>query len=203
MPVLIPAPHPGRSCTREDTLDLAEPLVWTVEAFLTPAECTSLIERFEALGCGPAPISTGSGFRMEPDVRNNSRVIFDDPPLADDLDRKVRPHVPSRMFGVMAPAAICVNERFRGYRYEPSQRFASHFDGSFRRNEQEESTLTFMIYLNEGFAGGQTRFEDFGVDVVPRTGLALFFQHRLRHEGSRVESGVKYVLRSDVMYRAG
>ena len=41
------------------------------------------------------------------------------------------------------------------------------------------------------------RFHD--VSVTPKTGLALLFQHFLLHEGSSVTSGVKYVLRSDVM----
>ena len=36
--------------------------------------------------------------------------------------------------------------------------------------------------------------------MVPRPGMALLFQHRLLHEGCAVESGVQYVLRSDVMY---
>ena len=58
-----------------------------------------------------------------------------------------------------------------------------------------------MVYLNEGFAGGETRFHDYEVDVVPRTGMALLFQHRVLHEGCVVTTGTKYVLRSDVMYR--
>jgi hypothetical protein len=57
-----------------------------------------------------------------------------------------------------------------------------------------------MVYLNEGFGGGTTRFHDFDIDVRPRTGHALLFQHRLLHEGCEVASGTKYVLRSDVMY---
>lgn len=36
----------------------------------------------------------------------------------------------------------------------------------------------------------------------PRTGTALLFQHLLVHEGCVVRTGVKYVLRSDVMYRS-
>jgi hypothetical protein len=30
--------------------------------------------------------------------------------------------------------------------------------------------------------------------------MALLFQHEVLHEGCAVESGVKYVLRTDVMY---
>ncbi len=53
-----------------------------------------------------------------------------------------------------------------------------------------------------GFDGGATVFHDFGVQVTPRTGSALMFQHQLLHEGCVVQAGVKYVLRTDVMYTA-
>lgn len=58
--------------------------------------------------------------------------------------------------------------------------------------------LTFMIYLNEGYTGGETRFES--VSVAGKPGMALVFEHELLHEGAEVTAGVKYVLRSDVMY---
>ena len=43
-------------------------------------------------------------------------------------------------------------------------------------------------------------FHDFGVEVTPRARSALMFQ--LLHEGCVVQAGVKYVLRTDVMYTA-
>ena len=201
MPVLVPAPYPGRRSLRSDSLDKGQPLVWSVEDFWSAARCAETIARIEALGLRAAPVISGGREAMSPEIRNNTRVLIDDQPLADELDALVRPHVPAEMFGEMAPAPICVNERFRAYRYEPGQRFAPHFDGSFQRDRKEESLLTFMVYLNDGFGGGSTRFEDYDVEVRPKTGTALFFQHRLLHEGAKVQSGVKYVLRSDVMYR--
>src|SRR5262249_54566656 len=131
------------------------------------------------------------------DVRNNQRVMFDDHRLARDLHARIDDALPDRVCGMRKHG---VNERFRCYRYAPGQRFASHFDGAFRRDAHELSQLTFMIYLNDGFGGGATRFLDDGCEVVPRTGCALFFQHHILHEGALVTSGVKYVLRSDVMY---
>jgi len=47
-----------------------------------------------------------------------------------------------------------------------------------------------------------TNFLDLERTIEPRAGMALLFQHRLLHEGSEVTDGVKYVVRSDVMYRA-
>ncbi len=182
-----------------DSLDLEMPLVWTVPDLLTPEECSTLITRIEAVGCAPAPITTARGFVMRPDIRNNTRATIDDHDLAKTLFERVRRHVPEVMCGGMR--AIGANERFRCYRYEPGQRFAPHFDGAFIRDNDDESLLTLMVYLNEGFTGGETRFLDWDRAVVPRTGMALLFQHRLLHEGAAVVAGVKYVLRSDVMYR--
>jgi hypothetical protein len=38
--------------------------------------------------------------------------------------------------------------------------------------------------------------------VVPRAGRVAVFQHKLRHEGLPVLSGIKYAMRSDVIYEA-
>jgi prolyl 4-hydroxylase len=182
-----------------DSLDFEQPLAWTIPDLLTPDECSSLITRIEAVGCTPAPITTATGFVMRPDIRNNTRATIDDHDLAATLFARVRPHVPEVMCGGMR--AIGANERFRCYRYERGQRFGPHFDGAFIRDNDDESLLTMMVYLNEGFIGGETRFLECERLVVPRAGMALLFQHRLLHEGAAIVAGVKYVLRSDVMYR--
>jgi prolyl 4-hydroxylase len=193
--ILIPGP--GRPYVEGDSLDLCAPLVQTVADVLSPAECTRLIERIEALGPTTAPITTPRGFVMRTDIRNNDRVVFDDPDLARELFSRIRGAIAPRLCGMRALGA---NERFRCYRYSPGQRFAPHYDGAFARSERECSLLTLMVYLNEGFTGGATTFHDWDVHVKPRTGMALLFQHRLLHEGCELIEGVKYVLRSDVMY---
>ena len=177
---------------------MEDPVVFTVDGVMTPAECAALVARIEAMGPEAAPITTPRGFVMRPDIRNNTRVMFDDHALASDLFGRLQLELPRRMRGLTAVGA---NERFRCYRYEPGQRFAPHFDGAFRRDVHEVSQLTLMVYLNEGFGGGATEFHDLGQTIVPRTGMALVFEHRVLHEGCAVTSGVKYVLRSDVMYR--
>lgn len=180
-------------------LDLSQPLLWTVADVMTPMECASVIERIEALGPTSAPITTGQGFVMRPDIRNNTRVIIDDPHFAAELFRRITAHVPHVMKGMQV---VGVNERFRCYRYEPGQRFATHYDGAFIRNPQERSWLTFMVYLNEEFTGGETDFPVEKTKITPRTGMALLFQHHTLHEGCTVRSGTKYALRSDIMYRS-
>jgi hypothetical protein len=75
-----------------------------------------------------------------------------------------------------------------------------HIDGSYKRSETEFSYYTFMIYLNDGYEGGETKFAS-GEIIRPKTGTALIFEHRQRHEGAALISGIKYVLRSDIMYK--
>lgn len=183
----------------ERELATRNPLVLTLEGVLSPAECTALIERIEAAGPTAAPVTTSRGFVMMPEVRNNTRVMFDDPALAMTLFERVRSHVPERL---EEHWRLCgANERLRCYRYAPGEYFAPHFDGAFVRSENERSLLTFMVYLNECEAGGHTGFSDLELEVRPRPGRALLFSHRLRHEGATVLEGLKYVVRSDMMYR--
>jgi len=51
--------------------------------------------------------------------------------------------------------------------------------------------------------GGTTRFTDpYHLDVVPAAGKILIFQHDIMHQGSKVSAGIKYAIRTDVMYSA-
>jgi predicted 2-oxoglutarate/Fe(II)-dependent dioxygenase YbiX len=197
MTMQILVPGSGWPYVDGDKIDMSAPMVFTVAEVMSAAECRDQIARAEQVGFAAAPITTGAGFVMRPDIRNNERVMFDDVGLAAELFGRLRGALPERLCG---RRPVGVNERFRCYRYEPGQRFAPHYDGAFQRSAAERSELTFMVYLNDGFAGGRTAFHDFGVDVAPSAGLALLFQHQLLHEGCPVVSGVKYVLRSDVMY---
>jgi hypothetical protein len=53
--------------------------------------------------------------------------------------------------------------------------------------------------LNDDYEGGETKFNM--TSVKGRKGMALVFLHSLPHEGAEVKSGIKYVLRTDIMYR--
>lgn len=94
-----------------------------------------------------------------------------------------------------------------GPRYVPeirdnTRQFRWHRDGAFVRSNNQRSAYAIMVYLNDGFEGGATEFDlpDGILRVVPRAGMALVSEHQLRHQGAPVESGTKYVLRTDAMY---
>ncbi|HTD68472.1 MAG TPA: 2OG-Fe(II) oxygenase [Candidatus Limnocylindria bacterium] len=169
--------------------------IFTVPEFLLPAECADYIALSEKIGYEAATPATIDGAKLQPEIRNNNRVILDDSELVQALWLRAVQHVPTVLNGRQA---IGFNERIRFYRYDPSQQFAGHVDAPFRRANGEASQLTFMIYLNQEFEGGETKFDE--VEIVPKTGMALIFQHQLFHEGATIRKGRKYVLRTDVMY---
>lgn len=79
-----------------------------------------------------------------------------------------------------------------------------------------ETHYTLHLYLNDSkefdpssdLVGGATAFlsrerksRQRKMDVNPRAGSVLIFQHRgLLHEGSIVKEGTKYTVRSDILY---
>ena len=151
---------------------------------------------------------------------------------------------------------VGINRRFRVYKYEPgsSQTFAPHIDAGFPpggvslddddngysgkpflhwdathqypHSSEIVSRLTVLIYLNDDFTGGHTKFyapaserESFEDSIIasvkPRAGSILVFPQAVSeeaverarqiwplHEGSQVTSGdrAKYVIRTDVMF---
>lgn len=180
-------------------VDTKSKLLAKIPDVLSRSECQALMERIDSLNPTLAPINTSMGTRIRTDVRNNERAIFDDVELAARLFEKARPVVPEQMLNCRLVGA---NERFRCYRYKPGMRFAVHSDGSFERNEHERSFYTYLIYLNEDFEGGATNFAtEPELSIKPRTGLGLVFQHPIIHEGAEVLKGIKYVARTDLMYR--
>src|SRR5262249_5690618 len=83
--------------------------------------------------------------------------------------------------------------------------FGLHHDQSYRAADGSRSLLTLLVYLSDGddgVVGGETEFPEQGRVIAPRAGAALWFQHMLLHAGREVTAGVKYVLRTDVLYAA-
>jgi len=169
--------------------------VWEISNFFSPDECKKWIEFSEKLGYTEATVSLKSGAKMLKGIRNNERLMYTDIDLAQKLWERLKDFCPEIIEGYQA---IGLNEQFRFYKYNPQQRFKKHIDGSFERNASEKSIFTFLVYLNEDFEGGETAFNNFS--IIPKTGNALCFLHPQKHEGKILTKGIKYVLRSDVMY---
>jgi hypothetical protein len=176
--------------------------IFVIREFFSPEECALAIEKSEEGGYHEATLTTAMGFVMDKSTRNNARVISDEPEFAAILWERAQPFLPAKFDQW---EAIGFNERLRFYRYDVGQQFKLHMDGAFHRSSTEHSRLTFMIYLNDDFLGGETKFYFTNGNpklvIRPEQGMALVFIHPLLHEGAPVYEGRKYVLRTDVMYR--
>lgn len=111
--------------------------------------------------------------------------------------------------------AKSLNPQLRMYRYVKGHHFGQHYDESVEcaiahePKKKGHTKWTLLIYLtgDDEFSGGATIFyPDFGepaLSVHPSKGMALLHKHGddcLRHEAEYVKSGVKWVLRSDVVF---
>jgi prolyl 4-hydroxylase len=85
-------------------------------------------------------------------------------------------------------------------RYAPGQEYRLHSDAIAGAANQR--TMTVLLYLNQGFAGGETHFPELDITIVPRGGEALLFDNllvdgrpdpRARHAGKPVRAGTKWL----------
>lgn len=201
-------------------------LVWICEDFLTETQCDTIIANSEK-----------AGFEHL-EYRNSSRVIgfdsncvltdlitnnFNSEYLTQRLNKK-----PSSPYGFYSnyikwnPIEPNINKCFRINKYNESQEFKFHRDAQYTQSHLVKSSHSILIYLNDGFDGGETVFrfpkkqyvnpgltikqelELIGSDytdivIQPKRGQMIIFDQRLLHAGQPVKSGTKYVLRTDLI----
>ena len=178
-----------------------------LKGVLSAAECQALIARGFDQGFEQALVNRGDGTQeLITRVRNNERVIFDDNALARDLESRLMLHLeaefPYTFKDVFYKKA---GSHFRMYKYTPEQYFKPHRDGSFQDLDCE-SEITVLFYLNDT-DGGDTVLMPHGkgqewsfLYFTPKAGDVLMFEHPVWHEGRPVNSGEKFVLRTDLFY---
>lgn len=196
--------------------------LFTVPDFLTPPECEAFIKSAETHGFvhqGSLGPTRGEAFR------DNDRISVHDAILAEKLwkaglcnfflDIRVR-----------GKAAVGLSPNIRFYKYKVGQRFGQHIDESVDLGGGNTTEYTLLIYLSgglrskgkkilesahssarEALIGGETVFyaprKGIVAEVAPIAGMALFHIHGpqcMLHEARVVSKGVKYILRSDVLF---
>ena len=168
--------------------------IFTLDSVLSESECQSYIDYAENIGFEAATVALPGGSKLMKSVRNNQRVTVDSTEIADLVWSRIQHLIPS--VDELTPTRL--NERIRFYKYEKGERFNKHRDGRFSTDD-EESRLTILIYLNSGFEGGETEFEN--NTITATTGTGLCFVHEIKHKGCSIDQGIKYVLRTDIMFK--
>jgi prolyl 4-hydroxylase len=184
-------------------------MAFTLDNVLSREECRKLIATTEQVGYRPALVSTDFGMVYDSSYRFSDRCMIDSPPCADEIYKRIKPFLPAKFNGTCK--CLGLNERLRFLRYRPGNRFLPHRDGGFFKRDKngnivEESLFSILLFLNDvdvkNGSGGSTRFLDpedpeiSFVNIVPTAGSALVFEHRAFHQGTRVEAGEKYCVRS-------
>lgn len=172
---------------------------------LSKAECAALVERLE-----------GESFREQlsgdRDRVVRARCVFEDRELAQSYWERIRSHVRGLTETYADGFSPCpelhaplerfqpsgLNELLRCYKYLPGEQFRRHEDFAFEWSDTKRTFYTVLFYLNDEYTGGETTFDH--TMVIPETGLVVIFPHELYHSGNMVETGVKYALRSDVVF---
>jgi len=184
----------GLQCHGAPRLEL-----YTVENFVDSRICAALVELIK-VGLRPSTISSQGA--PEASFRTSRTCDLDERyPVVRELNRKIC-------------AALDANpayaEATQGQYYEVGQEFKAHTD-YFEAYELErfstatwgQRTWTFMVYLNEPAAGGETHFVDAGFAFRPKLGQAVIWNnlhpdgqpsaHTL-HQGMPVTSGAKAII---------
>lgn len=182
-----------------DYLDLRMPLWWTVDNAMAESMCSEYLARYRQSTEEQAPVITKEGVGIDLAVRDNTRVMWDDKEEANRLVAMLGDKVPQRWNNEVLVGG---NPRLRLYRYEPGQHHSAHWDTVVELGQGVRSRITLVFYLNGDFQGGATEFPEISLSVKPEKGRALLFQHRVLHTATVVTQGVKYVLRTDLLYRS-
>lgn len=149
--------------------------------FLTEDECNLLIVLGESGKLSPGTTSDKRiGYRRA-EVR-----WFNDEPIIKRIKSEV-----ARLSGIPEEN----QEDFHFVKYSQSGEYKKHYDGKSRAK-------TALIYLNNGFVGGETLFVNINKTIKPETGKLVIWDNinseRERdpeslHAGLPVEYGTKYI----------
>ena len=194
------------------------PGVFQMLDILSPQECAAMVHLAESTG-----FHEDAAVSLPRSVRHNHSMTW----VVDDdtsslIWERCSPLVnkDTRVHGDLR--ALGLNNRFRFYRYQAGDFFGPHTDGAWPGSrvidgrlipnafDDRYSQLTFLLFLSDGYRGGETRFYpaqagDSSTDVVTPLGGVLCFPHGTHplhcvHGSQEIISGNKYIIRSDVLF---
>ena len=198
-----------------------EDFVGEIRGVLSREECRYLIECSEAVGYETATVSTNTGKAaiVIRNYRRSDRCMIDSDQIAGEVFGRIQHLLPDPSQILLLKNETrrwqldSINPRLRFLRYDEGGFFDKHGDGNFKDKGSDgaprRSFVTIQIYLNDGggedFEGGGTSFwgpNNESTTCVPEAGKVLLFSHPHLHSGDLLESGRKYAIRSDVMYKS-
>ena len=170
------------------------PKVVRFSGFFTAAECAYLSEAAGPL-FEPAPtVDERTGRLIMNPVRTSDTAVF--PWVAENP----AVHALNRRIAAASATGPEQGEPLQVLRYRPGQQYKPHIDAIPGLDNQR--VLTMLVYLNQDFQGGETRFLNSGLTLSGRTGDAILFENvdaagrpdpDAVHAGLPVTTGVKFL----------
>ena len=184
-----------------------DPIIYTVDDFLTDEECQHFIDlalpNLEQSGVtGYKKDSTKRHDRVMKSHRNSMQAWIR--PELDEITRSVWGRICNL---VQLPKEN--TEKFQVMRYTKGQTFRAHMD-AFHEKEGESEYLedggqrvvTAMVYLNDNVVGGEIEFNKLRYYIKPKKGMLLVWHNCLKdtdkphpesmHTGRTVKAGEKW-----------
>ena len=133
--------------------------------------------------------------------RKYHRIQIVNQEFANRLYQKVKGYLPKKIKKI----ADGMNDHIRLSKYDAGQFFGIHKDGmNFDPNNKNRmSYATLNIFLNDDFEGGETTFYEKDGKTMrfvckPKAGRGAFFYSQQFHEGNKILSGNKFLIRTDL-----
>lgn len=180
------------------------PKIWTIHEFLDERFCKWMIARAAPLQAQSLVYDPVTGQAAAADVRSNTCATFTI--LSLDLPALLIRERIANTLGVPVEHL----ERVSVFRYLPGQEFSSHVDYltpspqlDAEIAEKGQRPLTFLVYLNDAFEGGETHFLDIDKKFRGGVGDALLWRNvsengapdlLTTHAGVSPTSGEKWLL---------
>ena len=170
------------------------PLVRVVRNLLTAEECRYVITLAEPQLQPSFVIHPQTGQRIPHPVRTSSGMSFG-PTTEDRVINLI-----NRRLARVTGTEVGWGEPLHVLRYRPGEEYRPHVDALPGVDNQRWWTV--LVYLNEGYGGGSTRFDLAGIEFAGGTGDALIFRNvdeagqgdaSTRHSGLPVTAGTKWL----------
>ena len=173
-----------------------DPDIRLFPAFFSKAECDYLIEAARPALRPSFVIDPHSGREIPNPIRTSRGVGF---PFVDENPAI---HALNRRIAAVSATDVRAGEPLQVLSYAPGQQYREHSDALPNVAPGQQRVLTFLVYLDEDYEGGETAFPALGLQVRGRTGDGLLFRNAARdgtpdqrsiHAGLPVTRGVKHV----------